>query len=229
MIMKRSNIIITVYSALIFALILFIFIITKSKYNLDAINQNKKEIELSDIRVIVGKSNSKATLLQGNENKIVINYLTEKSIPTALYLVKNDTLFINKNIEHYNGYLHVYFKDAGTFESIEKSKLDIKNVSLDKIILKTTDARIVLSNSDVDKDKKIDVDIYGEDATVYVHHTNIDKLNVFADNSYLGFIEGNTFEEITADLKNKSYLYTNRAPVEPPVIKSDKSSHYGSN
>lgn len=226
--MKKSNIIIAVYAAFIFAVILFVFIITKSQYNLNKINQNRKEIVLNDFNVIVGQNRSKCIIEQGSENKIVVNYLKEDKIPADLFVLKNDTLFINKNMTHYNGRTRVYFKEINTIEALEESSVYIEDIMSDKIKLVLNDARINFCNRHISDDKKIDLDIHAINSQIRIDYTNVNKLNVYANKSRIDCFQGNTFEKVIAELEDKSHLYLNQTPNERPTIVSDRTSHYSS-
>ena len=224
--MKRSNILIITYAACIMALMLAAFIITKLQYDRDAINQNRKTIALNDFSVIVGHNHARFFVEKGDENKIVVNYLKEENIPSDLFSVRNDTLFVHKNMYGYNGRARVCCKDIHSIKAIEKSCIDIEDLALDRINLEMQDANINFSNRNVPPDHRIDMHIQATKGHMRADYTHINILDVFADNSHLSFFQGNTFQHVTAELVNGSELRLNRTPEHRPAIKKDQKSFY---
>lgn len=223
--MKTSNILIIIASALIVSFILAIIIITKQQYDIDDINENKIEIELTDFNLIVAGTRTNFIVEQAEQNKLVINYQSKKNIPKNLYSVRGDTLYINKNLNAINGRMRVYFKNITSLTAHNESRVYLEDIKSSDIVINTDNTRLLIANNNMPDDTVSITLNVKNNSDVRIENININKININADKSKIFLFYGVNINELDAKLTNHSNLDA-QTLIKDPIIDTDSTSSY---
>ncbi len=227
--MKTSNIIITAYCIFLIGATLTLFIDYKQHKGVGEMTL-QQVIELPDFSVVVAESGAKFQISQSDSNKLCIFALENKKIPTSLYRIQNDTLFvasvqINKLIPsfHVRNIKHI---TAG-----KESDITIFGITSDLLNIKTWGGRLRFHGSSktgesaIRNTNNITIEAHNK-ASVNANDLALDNLEITADDSEV-IISECVINTLKTNLQNNSKLRSYGQTATKSYITKDHTSNFG--
>jgi len=219
--MKKSNIIIIAFSLFLIGGMLTLFI--DSKYHIDerpGVFTKNKDVILPPFSVIVAEKNSDLHVEQSDSNKLSIEYFKDSIIPSKLYAIKGDTLYVYSGLR-----LFLKCKNVNTIIGRKHFCMGITNVAPKDLKIDMSDGNFYYYNTDSIAKRVTNLSVVAKDsAFVEINDRLIENISVNSDSARVK-IETTT-KNITAKLKNKAILNFNNN-FQNLTVEKDQKSCYG--
>lgn len=235
--MKTSNIIITAFAVVVVASILTLFVAAKiHDKEISRISSKERETALlGSFSVLVAEEGADIHIIQSEEQKIEIEQVVDKTMPTLKYQIMNDTLFVYGGCRAY-----VYCDGLTEIKGNNSFWLGVANYSCPKLKIDMSggDLQFNYNNQPVEFDH---IDLHARNnSNISFFHLEIRNLNIRAENSIidvngnvvsLSSSQANSRLRVFGDVENYSGLlnfsskvfFVNCSPTEM-TIKQDKTS-----
>ncbi|MDD4921299.1 MAG: hypothetical protein PHS30_02345 [Bacteroidales bacterium] len=246
--MRTSNIFIIAFFIFILSGMLTLFFVTKNHKKIQDKNYFSEEMALPHFSVIVGNPDSEFSIESSDTNKLKISYPGKKKVVMPLpFLVRNDTLYINKTNEKkermytyvtsdgYKQILSLVVQCAGIKKLIARqtNHINIGYYQSDSLSIESDKGFVNLGLGVFDKDQsmvsKIGKLTYSgqKKSFLFIERTQVEKMVVKLQKSSVRINYGNAIKSISAAIKDSSnfrYHVDNRDAPTKMDFKSDESS-----
>ena len=219
--MKKSNIIIIVFSAFIVISILIFYIDAKKHHN-DNPDAKLETVQLPDFSVVIAEENADVHIYQSDTVSLKFE-LSKDSLKKSNYRIANDTLHIYQGRK-----IYVYNKNTALVISRKQSTVGIQLVKQDSLRLELNGAKDVLLNVDT-KDCKLGSLMINSDNTESIQIFNgmqVEKLSIRTKQTELKAY-GGAYKNADLDVsvKSKMSIY-NGGAMNNLTLKKDSTSSF---
>jgi len=219
--MKTSNIIAIALGIFIVGGMLTYFIDQKI-YEVNHTNPNalRKDISLPPFSVIVAEKNSDLHVEQSDSNKLSIEYYKESIIPSKLYTISKDTLYVYSGLR-----LFLKCKNVNTIIGRKHFWMGVTNVAPKDLKIDMSDGDFYYYNTDSIAKRVSNLSVEARDsAFLEINDRFVENITINSDSARVK-IETTT-KNITAKLKNKAILNFNNN-FQNLAVEKDQTSCYG--
>ncbi|HEY5498961.1 MAG TPA: hypothetical protein VIK20_01120 [Bacteroidales bacterium] len=219
--MKKSSIIAIAWGIFVVGGLLT-YLIDQRIYEDKKIKPNAlmKDIELPPFSVIVAERNSDLHVEQSNSNKLSIEYYKGSMIPSNLYAVKGDTLYVYSGLR-----LFLKCKNVNTIIGRKHFWMGITNVAPKDLKIDMSDGDFYYYNTDSIAKRVTNLSVLARDsAYLEINDRFVENIKINSDSAVVQIVT--TSNNITAKLKHKASLNFNNS-FQNLTVEKDKTSYYG--
>ncbi|HEY5590301.1 MAG TPA: hypothetical protein VIK55_04715 [Paludibacter sp.] len=219
--MKKSSIIAIAWGIFVVGGLLT-YLIDQRIYenNVTPLNALWKKIELPSFSVIVAEKGSDLHVEQSDSNKLSIEYYKGSIIPSKLYTLSKDTLYVYSGLR-----LFLKCKNVNTIIGRKHFWMGITNVAPKDLKIEMSDGDFYYYNTDSISKRITNLSVQARDsAFLEINDRFVENVEINSDSADVK-IE-TTAKNITANLKNKASLNFNNS-FQNLKVEKDKTSYYG--
>ncbi len=202
--MKTSNYISISFFVFLFGGVFLLFLSSKfhpwevAKPELETVEES-----LGDFKVVVVTNHSNIRIRSSEHNKIVAYSRTADSLKKPVYLVRNDTLFINQTPSEISP--EIFCRKISSIVVADKSKVHLNKMPIDTLDIALSSGKFYC----VADKKKNSVRLLNvnadSDSYIQLNQMNIDALNINLDHANVN-IQNTTIASLSGSLTNGSKL-----------------------